>query len=68
MQLVIVSNKTRVRDMEELRESEQDDLYSSDTWIYHKDWNLKEVIHRVRKVNDSFRKEDEIEEGNEDLK
>ena len=37
MKMVIVNNKVIVRDMKELRESEQDDLYSSDNWIYHKD-------------------------------
>jgi hypothetical protein len=54
--------------MEELRKLEQDDPYSSDTWICHKDWNLEEVTKYVRGRNDSLRREDEIEGEEDDLK
>jgi hypothetical protein len=66
MKMVIVNNKVIVRDMKELREAELDDLYSSDNWIYHRDWKPEDVINYVRRENDTFRKEDEYEEENED--
>jgi hypothetical protein len=63
MKLVIVNDKVIVRDMKELREAELDDLYSSDNWIYHKNWKPEDVVNYVRKENDSFRIEDESEES-----
>ena len=67
MQLVTRSNKVRIREMKELKQAEQDDVYSPNKWIYHKDWNLSEVLNYIRNEYDQYRKIDEEEEENKGI-
>jgi hypothetical protein len=62
MQLVLRSNKVRIRIMHELVEAELDDPFTPDKWIYHKNWKLNKVLDYISNSYDESRKEDEIEE------
>jgi hypothetical protein len=61
-QLVLRSDKVRIRSMHELEEAEQDDPIMPNKWIYHKNSDLNEVLNYIRNVYDGFRIEDEIDE------
>jgi hypothetical protein len=61
-QLVLRSDKVRIRTMHELEEAQQDDPIMPNKWIYHKNSDLKDVLNYIRDVYDEFRIEDEIDE------
>jgi hypothetical protein len=61
-QLVLRSDKVRIRTMHELEEAQQDDPIMPNKWIYHKNSDLNEVLNYIRNVYDEFRIEDEIDE------
>jgi hypothetical protein len=67
-QLVLRSDKVKIRTMHELEEAGQDDHILANKWIYHKDLDLKEVLNYIRNQNDFFRKEDEREEEEDNIK
>lgn len=67
-QLVLRSDKVKIRTMQELEEAGQDDPILANKWIYHKDLDLKEVLNYIRNENDFFRKEDEREEEEDNMK
>jgi hypothetical protein len=62
MQLVVRDNKVRIREIHELEETQQEDPYSPNRWIYHKSWNLKKVLNYIRQYNEGITKNDELEE------
>jgi hypothetical protein len=55
IQLIVRSNKVRIRTMHELVEAGLDDPFIPDKWIYHKDWRLDEVLDYIRKELDWYR-------------
>jgi hypothetical protein len=60
-QLVVRHNRIIARNLHELVKAEQYDPYMPNDWIYHKDWNEKDVLNYVGNYSDSLRKEDENE-------
>ena len=62
IQLVMKSNKVRIRSMQEFEETEQEDAYMPNVWAYHKNWKSKDVVNYIRGFYDSLRQEEEIEE------
>ena len=61
-QLVLRSKKVRIRRMHEIEEAVLEDPLLPNTWIYHKDSDLKQVLDDIFNEYDSFRIEDEIDE------
>lgn len=59
-QLIIMNNRTIVKTMHELVKTDQHDPYSPNDWIYHSDWDIKDVLNYVRNYYDIQRKEDDI--------
>ena len=41
----------------------QDDPWSSDIWLYHRESNLNDVIKHIRDLNDISRQDDEMDDG-----
>jgi hypothetical protein len=68
IQLVIRSDKVRIKTMHELKDVEQEDPYMPNKCIYYKDSDFNDVLNYIRDFYDSLRKEDEIEETEEDMK
>jgi len=48
--------------MHELVEAEQYDPLMPIEWVYHTDWDLKDLLNHVRVYNDKLRIEDEMED------
>jgi hypothetical protein len=67
-QLVLRSKKVRIRRMHEIEKAGLEDPLLHNTWIYHKDSDLKQVLDDIVNEYDSFRIEDESEEENQNLK
>jgi len=61
-QLVMESDKVRIRIIHELEEAEQEDVYMPNVWAYHKNCKSKDVVDYILDEYDFFRQEDEIEE------
>lgn len=55
-----MNNGTIVKTMHELVKTDQHDPYMPNDWIYHSDWDIKDVLNYVRNYYDIQRKEDDI--------
>jgi hypothetical protein len=63
VQLLLGDERVKIRIMYEIEDMEQDDLWSSNIWLYHRDSNLNDVINHIRDLNDIFRQDDEMDDG-----
>jgi hypothetical protein len=63
VQLLLSDERVKIRIMYEIEDMEQDDLWSSDIWFYHRDSNLNDVINYIRDLNDILRQYDEMDDG-----
>lgn len=67
VQLILSDERVKIRIMYEIEDMEQDDPWSSDIWLYHRDSNLDDVINHIRDLNDIFRQDDEMDYGKDQM-